>query len=74
MINPTNADTVNEDTLGLRGADAAMLRTAADVRRIAAQTGTPIATWRDGRVVLVTVPPLSPVSTEAPATTGQPRS
>ena len=40
------------DILDLRGADAAMQRLAADVRRIAAITGTPLATWKDGRLVL----------------------
>ena len=57
------------DTLGLRGADAAMLRVADDVRRIAAQTGTPLASWKDGRVIRTPVaetmtpaaPPLSVV-------------
>ena len=40
------------DILDLRGADAAMQRLAADVRRIAAITGTPLATWKDGHLVL----------------------
>ena len=40
------------DILDLRGADAAMQRLAADVRRIAAITGTPLATWKDGQLVL----------------------
>lgn len=48
-------DALNADTLGLRGADAAMLRVAEDVRRIAAQTGTPLTTWKDGRVVRIPV-------------------
>jgi len=66
MINNTNPDTINDDTLGLRGADAAMLRVADDVRRIAAQTGTPLASWKDGRVVRTAV-------TDTAATTAPPR-
>jgi hypothetical protein len=53
------------DTLGLRGADAAMLRVADDVRRIAAQTGTPLAVWKDGHVVRI------PVTDAAAAVTPQ---
>ena len=45
--------------LGLSGADAAILRAAQQARRIAAQSGTMLAIWQDGRVVLI------PASTEA---------
>jgi hypothetical protein len=56
----------------LRGADAAMARLAVEVRRAASLAGTPIATWRDGRVVLEPVPPVimpaSLVSSSIPTT------
>jgi len=42
-----------QDLLGLSGADAAILRAAQQARRIAAQSGTPLAIWQDGRVVLI---------------------
>ena len=44
------------DGLGLRGADAAMQRVAIEVRRIAAITGTPLATWKDGQLNLEQIP------------------
>ena len=42
--------------LGLGGADAAMQRVATEVRRIAAITGTPLATWKDGQLNLEPIP------------------
>lgn len=56
----TNRQTV----LGLSGADAAFLRAAEQARRIAAQSGTPLAIWQDGRVVLI--PATTEASTPAP--------
>lgn len=41
------------DHLGLLDTEPAMLRAAEQARRIAMQTGTQLALWRDGRVVLV---------------------
>jgi len=41
------------DILGLSRADAAILRAAEQARRIAAQSGTPLAVWQDGRVVKI---------------------
>jgi hypothetical protein len=62
----TNMQTV----LGLAGADAAMLRAAEQARRVAAQSGTPLVIWQDGRVVRIPatsetsipVPPQNPSS------------
>lgn len=50
---------ISIDTLGLGGADAAMQRLATEVRRIAAISGTPLATWKDGHLVLEPVPLMS---------------
>lgn len=63
MTSPTS------DSLGLQGADAAMQRAAEDARRIAAQTGTPLAIWRDGRVITIPVPPPPTAPTMPPSTT-----
>jgi hypothetical protein len=41
------------ELLGLTHADAAIHRAAEQARRIAAQSGTPLAVWQDGRVVLI---------------------
>ena len=56
------------ESLGLLATEPACERAAQQAQRIAAQTGTPLVIWRDGRVV--TVPP-QPVSTvqAAPLTT-----
>ena len=59
--------------LGLDGADAAMIRAGEAARRIAAQTGTPMAIWQDGRVVLVPVAPGPPAVTATLITSIQPR-
>lgn len=54
------------DHLGPIDTDPAMLRAAEQARRIAIQTGTQLAFWRDGKVVLVDpesiVLPTSPVT------------
>ncbi len=42
-----------QKSLGIDQADAAMLRAAQQARHIAMQTGTPLAFWIDGRVVLI---------------------
>jgi hypothetical protein len=54
-----------QSRLGLEGADAAMIRAGEAAKRIAAQTGTPIAVWQNGRVVLVPVAAL-PIPAPAP--------
>ncbi|MBA3698931.1 MAG: hypothetical protein H0W78_08765 [Planctomycetes bacterium] len=53
-----------QTVLGLSGADAAILRAAQQARRIAAQSGTPLAVWQDGRVVQISA--TTEVSTPAP--------
>ncbi|MBA3845232.1 MAG: hypothetical protein H0X45_01175 [Planctomycetes bacterium] len=50
------------ELFGFDGIDAAMKRAAEEVRRIAAQTGTPIVIWRDGKIVHV-----SPTGDTGPA-------
>lgn len=47
--------------------EPAMIRAAEQARRIAIQTGTPLAIWRDGQVVLIQPDEaLSPVAATPP--------
>ncbi len=53
--------------------EPAMKRAAEQARRIAIQTGTPLAIWRDGRVVLIqpdelVVPITTPTTPTTPTT------
>ena len=41
------------ESLGLLGADPAFQRASRNAQRIAAQTGTQLAVWRDGQVVMI---------------------
>jgi len=50
--------------LDLSGADAAMQRAADQARRIAVQTGTPLAIWQDGHVTRI--PATMPVLLQTP--------
>lgn len=61
------------EALGLLDADAAFYRAALQAQRIAMQTGTPLAIWRDGHTVLVppeqiTLPPAPTPSPSPPRT------
>jgi len=56
---------IKQRRLELEGADAAMICAGEAAKRIAAQTGTPIAVWQNSRVVLVPVAAL-PIPAPAP--------
>jgi hypothetical protein len=59
------SDTPILEALGLLKTEPAFQRAAQQVRRIAAQYGTLLAVWRDGRVVLIPPGAAVSLSTEA---------
>lgn len=58
------------EPFALPDAEAAFARAAAQARRIAAQTGTPLAVWHDGRVVLIA--PDAPMPGSVPSSEATP--